>query len=123
VSTDEAVERQPEQTWWVRRWLKNELFWQGIVVQTLGTLAAAVIIALVAILTGVGYTPAVRYWVLSGLVTLLAIFLGVAIIIGGSRVRSRVLASSKALKRHPFGIGLLYSTLTIVATSLELGSR
>jgi hypothetical protein len=40
---------------WLARWLKSEMFWQGIAVQTLGTLGAALIVALLAIFTGIGH--------------------------------------------------------------------
>lgn len=51
---------------------EDEFLWQGIVVQTVGTLLAATIIALVARLVGVGgYTPAVRHFVICGLIVLM----------------------------------------------------
>jgi hypothetical protein len=52
---------------WAFRWAKSEQFWQGIVIQTLGTPAAATIVALAAIFVGVGYPPAVRYFVIYGM--------------------------------------------------------
>jgi hypothetical protein len=57
--------------WWAIRWLKSESFWQGIAIQTLSTLIAALVVALVAILAGVGYTAAIRYFVIYGLILLL----------------------------------------------------
>ena len=59
--------RLDEMQEWPKRWLKSEAFWHGIVIQTMGTLAAALVIAIIAIMTGVGYTPAIRYFVLTGL--------------------------------------------------------
>jgi hypothetical protein len=105
--------QQEKSTWWLTRWLKSEAFWQGIAVQTLGTLAAAIIIALVAILLGIGYTPAVRYFVLSGLVILVGLLLVIAITAGGFRLLGRLL-STQVFKRHPFWIGLLFTTLALV---------
>ena len=60
------------------RWLKSESFWQGIAIQTLGTLIAALVVALVAILAGVGYTAAIRYFVVVGLILLIAFIAYVA---------------------------------------------
>lgn len=58
---------------WLARWLKSEMFWQSIAVQTLGTLGAALIVALLTIFTGIGYTPAVRYFVIYGLIILVTV--------------------------------------------------
>ena len=47
--------------------MKSETFWQGVVIQALGTLAAAMIIAIVAIFAGTKYSPAIRYFVIVGI--------------------------------------------------------
>jgi hypothetical protein len=65
--------------WWIR-WLENGAFWESVATQTIGTLIAAGIIALVAIFAGVGYTPAIRYFVAYGLI--LAVGFLVFIVIG-----------------------------------------
>jgi hypothetical protein len=59
-STDE-----PEKTLWLIRWLKDGMFWQGIVVQAVGSLFAALIILIIAVFAGVvSYTPAIQRLVL-----------------------------------------------------------
>ena len=73
-------ELRPGRDWWLTRWLKSESFWQGIVIQTLGTLAAATIVALIAIFSGVGYPPAIRYFVIFGFTIIL--YVGVTVILG-----------------------------------------
>ena len=71
--------------------MKSESFWQGIVIQTLGTLAAATIVALIAIFSGVGYPPAIRYFVIFGFTIIL--YVGVTVILGVTfhiRINDRV---------------------------------
>jgi hypothetical protein len=73
VSDDQSAEPQAKQTWWLTRWLKDDKFWEGIAVQTLGTLTAAAIIAIIAIFAGLGYTPAIRYFVIYGVFILASV--------------------------------------------------
>ena len=66
------MEQERRPSWW-RKWLKSEPFWQSVISQTVGTLFAAIILALVAVFSGIGYTPAIRYFVAYGLVILGAV--------------------------------------------------
>jgi hypothetical protein len=75
VSKNQIVQEEARQSWWISRWATNETFWQGIVIQTTGTLAAAAILAIVAIVSGVGYTPAIRYFVVYGLYLVLLLLI------------------------------------------------
>jgi hypothetical protein len=114
VSSNQAVQRKPKQSWWVRRWLKDETFWQGIVVQTMGTLTAAVIIALVAIFIRIGDTSAVRYFVIYGSVILLTVLI-VLIVIPVLLIRFiDKMTKTGFYKRAPFWIGLLMFLLSLL---------
>jgi len=113
-------EQRPRQDTWVTRWLKSESFWQGIVIQTLGTLGAAVIIALVAIFSGVGYTPAIRYFVVFGLTMIsilaLAAFAGYLF----SNWIDRKVESSRWWRRHAPGWLHVHFTLGVIVGSISV---
>lgn len=86
---------------WLRRWYRSETFWQGIAVQTIGTLIAASIIALVAIFVGIGYTPAVRYYVILGLLALVYIMVLIVVgVIAGLELEEYLL-TRQIVRRHP----------------------
>jgi hypothetical protein len=113
------VRVEPESsTWWLARWVRSETFWQGIAAQTLGTLAAAVILAMVAIFIGIGYTPAVRYFVIFGLVILFAILLEIALAVFIVRFSEKAVSKTRLYQRHPFSTGLLFSPFAVVALFL-----
>jgi hypothetical protein len=116
VSNDDAVEQQVEKIWWLRRWLKNEMFWQGIVVQTLGTLAAAVIIAIVAIIVGVGYTPAIRYYVIYGLAILFIILGAIFTIVSSFQWITIILSPKKYVGPMRPWVQLIFTIIEIVFT-------
>jgi hypothetical protein len=65
---------------WPLRWAKSEEFWQGIATQTIGSLFAALIILIVAVFAGVGYTPAIRFYVVYSICLLVILVLTVALI-------------------------------------------
>ena len=70
---------------WPVQWVRSEFFWQGVAIQTVGTLIAALFAAMVAILTGVGnYTAALRYYVVSALIVILLV--GVGGLIGATTI-------------------------------------
>lgn len=71
---EQSTDQSEKPTRWLQRWLKSDEFWQGIAIQTIGTLAAALILALVAIFTGVGYTAAIRFYVMASILFILGLF-------------------------------------------------
>ena len=52
------------------RWIKSETFWQGVAIQTLGTLVAAVIWLWSQSLSESATRPLVRYFVIYGLIAI-----------------------------------------------------
>jgi hypothetical protein len=108
MGEDQAPEKQASWDWWLRRWLKSEGFWQGIVIQTVGTLAAALIIALIAIFVGVGYTAAIRHFVIAGLATLILIVGGTLVVLS---VTGRLLRKLTTMPILQTNVGFHHMTL------------
>jgi hypothetical protein len=86
-----------------------------VATQSLGTLIAAVMVALVAIFVGFGYTPAIRYYVVLGIATLFGIFAGLVFTISAFRAMTSRMRPDSPFSRHPFSFGLLYVLATLVA--------
>ena len=106
-------ETQPEPRLWAVRWMKSEEFWHGIAIQTLGTLIAAVIVALVAIFIGVGYDPSVRYYVIYGLIVLLGFAIVAAALLATIPV---IQLLNPGPKKRILYLAVLWAIIIFVAT-------
>ena len=101
--------------WWLRRWLGSEAFWQNVAIQTVGTLAAAIIIGIIAVFTGGAYTPAIRYYVLFGLVILVQMILFVGLVALALNLWNRRSGARDQRRGSKFAQGLAF-----VAVALSL---
>jgi hypothetical protein len=110
---DVARRRPRRTTGWVGQWLRSEEFWQGITIQTVGTILAAIILAFVAVMTGVGYTPAIRYYVILGIITLILIYMTLSSIVVVIQLASEIILRKR--RAAPLMARAVWIYLTILA--------
>jgi hypothetical protein len=75
---------------WPARWAKQETFWEGVAIQTVGTILAALLIAIFLSVVGLGdYSAALRFYTSAAIVGLFAIGSLIAVAVLFSRLASR----------------------------------
>lgn len=75
---------------WVKRWAKSETFWQGVAIQTIGTLIAALIIAIGGIALGFIPWPHVGAGLIALVTGLLTLVVELFVLIGVSELHSSI---------------------------------